>query len=73
MFVVDFLRRCLQRDRAIFRSIQRAIIYPLYRYEHYRLKEVRAKMESFTFLEKKEMLKEGEWKWVYVIKQEKKE
>ena len=30
-------------------------------------------METFNFLEKKKMLKEGEWKWVYVIKQEKKE
>jgi hypothetical protein len=33
---------------------------------------VREKMEGFTYLDKQEMLKEGEWKWVYVIKQEKK-
>lgn len=30
-------------------------------------------MEAFTYLDKEEMLKEGEWKWVYVIKQERKE
>lgn len=29
-------------------------------------------MQAFTYLDKREMMKEGEWKWVYVIKQEKK-
>ena len=67
--LLQFIRTCFERDRRFFRSIHRHIVYPLYRYEYFRLEEVREKMSKFKYLSKEEMLKGGEWKWVYVIKE----
>lgn len=70
--ILKFLRECFERDRKVFRNIHRRIIYPLYRYEYFRFTEIREKMNTFKYLSKEDMLKGGEWKWVYVIKESKK-
>lgn len=66
--MLQFLRKCFERDRAILRAIQRSFIYPIYRYEYFKFAEIREKMQAFKYLDKEEMIKEGKWKWVYVIK-----
>lgn len=66
--LLKFIRTCFERDRALLRNIQRRVVYPMYRWEFMRLAAARERMGAFSFLEKGEMM-DGEWKWVYVIKE----
>lgn len=41
------------------------------RYQYYELTPIRLKMMSHKYMDKQEMAKDGKWKWVFHVREEK--
>lgn len=49
---MNYIRKLWERDKQIFRYMQRLIVYPYYRFEHYRLTKTRLQMEKIKHVSK---------------------
>lgn len=60
-----------KKDKKITQNLLRNLVYPYYRFEYFRLRETREKMERSKVVFKEEMKKEKNWKWLYVVEKTK--
>ena len=69
--MMNYLKSLLHRDLQRMRSLRRIFFYPIMRMEYYQLAPIRIKMFQHRFIDKQkaaEESEEGEWKWVFHIK-----